>query len=141
MQKINHFPRNYELCRKDLMAKNLKVAACHTHAAVTFEAFPPCPAAGLGTDVRYNCCLRWCVSLRCRSFPQRMKRQADRQGGSEVWNFFPQTYTLPIDWGLFVEDFKQKGGVWIAKPVGRAQVRAPPAPGWHPSRCYGTDRY
>lgn len=24
-QKINHFPRNYELCRKDLMAKNLKV--------------------------------------------------------------------------------------------------------------------
>jgi len=74
-QKINHFPRNYELCRKDLMAKNLK----------------------------------------------RMKRQAERQGDAEAWNFFPVTYTLPIDWGLFVEDYKQTGGVWIAKPVGRAQ--------------------
>lgn len=75
-QRINHFPRNYELCRKDLMAKNLK----------------------------------------------RMKRNAAKTGGDvDAWDFFPQTYTLPIDWGLFVEEHKARGGVWIAKPVGRAQ--------------------
>lgn len=46
---------------------------------------------------------------------------ADRDDERSRWSFFPQTYTLPIDWGLFAEDFRRRGGVWIAKPVGRAQ--------------------
>lgn len=68
-----------------------------------------------------------------------MKRQAERQGDAEAWNFFPVTYTLPIDWGLFVEDYKQTGGVWIAKPVGRAQVRdgGHDKGHWYPAAMHG----
>lgn len=35
--------------------------------------------------------------------------------------FFPQTYCVPAEYGLFVEEFKRTQGVWIMKPIGRAQ--------------------
>lgn len=39
------------------------------------------------------------------------------------YDFFPTTFSLPADYSLFVEEFKAQGGVWIAKPTGRAQGR------------------
>ncbi len=39
------------------------------------------------------------------------------------YDFFPTTFSLPADYSLFVEEFKAQGGVWIAKPIGRAQGR------------------
>ncbi|CAG9462651.1 unnamed protein product [Pedinophyceae sp. YPF-701] len=76
-QRINHFPRNYELCRKDLMATNLKKA----------------------------------------------KRKLEREGRGGELDFFPPTFSLPSDWGIFMEKFRAEDAVWIAKPVGRAQGR------------------
>lgn len=74
-QRINHFPRSFELCKKDHMAKNLK----------------------------------------------RAKRAQEKAGQAGIYDFFPATYTLPSEWGLFVEEYKTRPGLWIAKPAGRAQ--------------------
>lgn len=56
---------------------------------------------------------------------KRMQRQLQREGKDEdakKFDFFPGTYVLPADYGLFVEEFKQQGGaIWIMKPVGKAQ--------------------
>lgn len=38
------------------------------------------------------------------------------------YDFIPQSYILPGDYALFVEEFKRyPGTVWIMKPTGRAQ--------------------
>ena len=103
-QRVNHFPNQYELCRKDLLTKNIKKA----------------------------------------------KRQLEREGRSEEakkYEFVPNSYCLPMEYGPFLEEFKkgmgnyeyeQKSGidnreliadkkaasstnVWIMKPVGRSQ--------------------
>ena len=78
-QRVNHFPKHYELTRKDLLVKNLK----------------------------------------------RARKAAEKEQGAErahgAYAFFPTTFTLPIDYRLFVEEFKRSGGVWIMKPIGRAQ--------------------
>ena len=41
------------------------------------------------------------------------------------YDFFPVTYLLPMEYGVFVEDFKRQADkpIWIAKPTGRAQGR------------------
>ena len=40
-----------------------------------------------------------------------------------AYDFFPGTYTLPADYGLFVEEYKTHppNAIWIMKPVGKAQ--------------------
>jgi len=56
---------------------------------------------------------------------KRMQRQLQREGKEEEarkYDFFPGTYVLPADYGLFVEEFKsQQGAIWIMKPIGKAQ--------------------
>eukprot|EP00240_Pyramimonas_obovata_P004703 CAMPEP_0118960834 /NCGR_PEP_ID=MMETSP1169-20130426/63839_1 /TAXON_ID=36882 /ORGANISM="Pyramimonas obovata, Strain CCMP722" /LENGTH=414 /DNA_ID=CAMNT_0006908987 /DNA_START=38 /DNA_END=1282 /DNA_ORIENTATION=- len=37
------------------------------------------------------------------------------------YDFFPQTFSLPSEYSMFVDEFKKSGGVWIMKPSGRAQ--------------------
>jgi hypothetical protein len=56
---------------------------------------------------------------------KRMQRQLvreDRLAEAARFDFFPSTYVLPADYGLFVEEFKQQvGAIWIMKPIGKAQ--------------------
>lgn len=37
------------------------------------------------------------------------------------YNFFPQTFVVPSEYRMFVEEFKRSGGTWIMKPIGKAQ--------------------
>ncbi|KAL0591959.1 hypothetical protein ABG067_000612 [Albugo candida] len=43
----------------------------------------------------------------------------DKQLGN--YDFFPKTYILPSEYAMFVEEFKKHQGVWIMKPIGKAQ--------------------
>ena len=56
---------------------------------------------------------------------KRTQRQLQREGKEEEarkYDFFPGTFVLPADYGLFVEEFKsQVGAIWIMKPIGKAQ--------------------
>ena len=52
-------------------------------------------------------------------------RREDRASEAAQFDFFPVTYLLPMEYGVFVEDFKRQTDkpVWIAKPTGRSQGR------------------
>ena len=56
---------------------------------------------------------------------KRTQRQLQREGKDEdaaKYDFYPGTYVLPADYGLFVEEFKNHhGALWIMKPIGGAQ--------------------
>jgi tubulin polyglutamylase TTLL1 len=57
---------------------------------------------------------------------KRYRREADRDGTileSEpgAYDFVPQTYNLPGDYAIFVEEFRREGGTWIVKPSARSQ--------------------
>ena len=57
---------------------------------------------------------------------KRTQRQLQKEGKEEEalnYDFFPGTYCLPADYGLFVEEFKihPPGAIWIMKPTGSAQ--------------------
>ena len=58
---------------------------------------------------------------------KRMVSTLRREGASEAaqYDFFPVTYLLPMEYGVFVEDFKRQADkpIWIAKPTGKAQGR------------------
>jgi tubulin polyglutamylase TTLL9 len=56
---------------------------------------------------------------------KRMRKQLERTDSlSEAakYNFFPSTFVLPSEYGLFLEEFKRNPHTtWIMKPIGRAQ--------------------
>eukprot|EP01147_Barroeca_monosierra_P004048 gene4048-8440_t len=56
---------------------------------------------------------------------KKMKRKLVRDEGKQAaskCDFMPETYWLPHDYRMFVEEFKRKPGrIWIMKPVGSAQ--------------------
>ena len=57
---------------------------------------------------------------------KRTQRGLQKDGRDEeaaAFDFFPGTYVLPADYGLFVEEFKTHaaGTIWIMKPTGKAQ--------------------
>ncbi|EGD81575.1 tubulin tyrosine ligase [Salpingoeca rosetta] len=56
---------------------------------------------------------------------KKMKRKLEREEGKAAakrCDFMPETFWLPHDYRMFVEEFKRKPGtVWIMKPVGSAQ--------------------
>ena len=85
-QFVNHFPNFYELCRKDLMVKNIK---------------------------RY----RKDLERDGNALAER-----DEHGKYRLLDIVPQTYLLPGDFNLFVDEFKRvPGSVWILKPNARSQ--------------------
>lgn len=50
-------------------------------------------------------------------------RREDKAAEAAMYDFFPVTYQLPMEYGVFVEDFKRQADrpIWIAKPTGKAQ--------------------
>jgi tubulin polyglutamylase TTLL9 len=38
-----------------------------------------------------------------------------------LYGFFPQTFVVPSEYRMLVEEFRRRGGTWIMKPIGRAQ--------------------
>jgi tubulin polyglutamylase TTLL9 len=56
---------------------------------------------------------------------KRMKKQLQRGDSFEEaskYHFWPATFVLPAEYGLFLEEFKRTpGAVWIMKPIGKAQ--------------------
>jgi len=58
---------------------------------------------------------------------KRMKKQLTRGDSYEEaakYDFWPATFNLPAEYGLFLEEFKRTpGAIWIMKPIGKAQGR------------------
>jgi Tubulin-tyrosine ligase family len=54
---------------------------------------------------------------------KKWRRQMVKAGQGMDELFWPETYALPQEFGMFAEAFKRTGGLWIMKPVGRAQGR------------------
>jgi len=56
---------------------------------------------------------------------KRMRRAAEKEGKmeeSQRYNVCPMTFVLPMEYNMFVEEFKKHPGcTWIMKPVGRSQ--------------------
>ena len=56
---------------------------------------------------------------------KRLKKQIEREHGkieSSKLDFFPQTFELPSEYHMFVEEFKkQPGQLWIMKPIAKSQ--------------------
>eukprot|EP00903_Cladosiphon_okamuranus_P005924 g5855.t1 len=42
---------------------------------------------------------------------------------AKAYNFFPVSFEMPKDYALFVEEFKETGGIWVMKPSGAAEGR------------------
>lgn len=116
-QRVNHFRNHYELTRKDMLAKNLKRA----------RRVLAKQARRASSEVAGD------RAASPRPHPSSAHR---RSGGGhalaalgsrpEDFDFFPETYTLPSEYLVFVKTFKVRapaGAVWIMKPVGRCQGR------------------
>ncbi|XP_059836400.1 probable tubulin polyglutamylase TTLL9 isoform X4 [Hypanus sabinus] len=56
---------------------------------------------------------------------KRFRKQLEREHGkleAAKCDFFPKTFELPVEYHLFVEEFKKNPGItWIMKPVARSQ--------------------
>lgn len=51
---------------------------------------------------------------------KRYRKDMERDGNF-ITDFVPQTYTLPADYSLFVEEFRRNPSVWIMKPATKAR--------------------
>ena len=42
---------------------------------------------------------------------KRARKALDKQGRGSEYDFFPQTYVLPLEHGIFVEEFRRTPGM------------------------------
>ena len=42
---------------------------------------------------------------------KRARKALDKQGRGSEYDFFPQTYVLPLEHGIFVEEFRRSPGM------------------------------
>ena len=55
---------------------------------------------------------------------KRALEKEDRLAEAANYDFFPATYVLPSEYGMFLEEFKRTSpATWIMKPIGQAQGR------------------
>ncbi len=55
---------------------------------------------------------------------KRMKRQLekeDKKAEAKKFDFCPQSFIVPSEYSMFAEEFKKNPGVYIMKPIGKAQ--------------------
>ncbi|CCW61223.1 unnamed protein product [Phytomonas sp. EM1] len=56
---------------------------------------------------------------------KRMKKMVEKEGDAEeaaAWDFFPTTFSLPQEYGLFEQEFRRRNNaIWIMKPPAKAQ--------------------
>ncbi|KAL0489461.1 tubulin polyglutamylase [Acrasis kona] len=55
---------------------------------------------------------------------KRMKKileKEEKYDDAKRYNFSPTSYVLPQEYGLFTEEYKRTGGVYIMKPIGKSQ--------------------
>jgi len=50
---------------------------------------------------------------------RRYRRELLRTGTSV--DFIPSTYVLPVDYNLFLEEYRKKPSTWIVKPCGKSR--------------------
>lgn len=54
--------------------------------------------------------------------PRQTLERSENPQEAAKYDFFPSTYVVPSEYGLFLEEFKRCPGVtWIMKPIGKAQ--------------------
>ncbi|GBG25125.1 Tubulin polyglutamylase TTLL5 [Hondaea fermentalgiana] len=110
-QLINHFPNHYELTRKDLLVKNIKRYRKELLALQQQQQQQrPRSSAPAGPQ---------------RGTHWQTVADADVNPGALAHvpcNFLPPTYVLPVDYSLFLEEFRRNpNSVWIMKPTSKAR--------------------
>lgn len=106
-QKLNHFRNGRELCRKDLMAKNVKKRKRLLEKESHMN--------NLQLQASFN-------NQNNQNYNQNLNNLYMETSAS--YDFLPTTFTLPKEYTLFVEEFKRNSNsVWIMKPIGAAQGR------------------
>jgi tubulin polyglutamylase TTLL1 len=124
---LNHFPNHYELTRKDLMVKNIKryrkdlerdgnelaekdeLGKYRQLGSKKLQTQISRHFVSCTTTITYyaNLLLNPIVFLILGSFSKT--------------DFVPQTYLLPGDYSIFLEEFKKNPAVWILKPNAKSQ--------------------
>jgi len=135
-QRVNHFRNQRELCRKDLLVKNLKrhkrflQKDQQERDNLDSGSSPATPSnrrdnnshgsnwnAGDGNNGNNGN-----SGTNSNSSTPPNTNQYDLADDPSTYTFWPLTYVLPGDYALFVEEFKRNPtSLWIMKPVGRAQ--------------------
>jgi tubulin polyglutamylase TTLL1 len=111
-QILNHFPNHYELTRKDLMVKNIRR---YKKDLDKQEMLLENSSGGGGSGFGGNNTMAAASAAAAAAAAAREQRKT-------IAEFVPITYSLPSDYGLFVEEYKKNPqALWIMKPSNRAQ--------------------
>ena len=116
-QRVNHFRNCRELCRKDLLIKNLKrVRRQIQKTNRTRKNQQNIAGTTYGGSNSSN------TSINGEGESSIQNEEGDNALAD--YNFWPTSFFLPADYALFSEEFKKKAlnnNIWIMKPIGKAQ--------------------
>ncbi|CAG9461997.1 unnamed protein product [Pedinophyceae sp. YPF-701] len=142
-QRINHFRNHYELTRKDHLLKNVKRQQRALEREANAIAAREEAEANLGSKGAAAGRVQHTAPFGGGGGTARRRGAGGGSGSGnggagtdgdgatgtvgEFFPFLPKSYVLPLEYNLFVEEFKRRQGgdpernVWIMKPIGRAQ--------------------